>query len=588
MIKIEREQKILAMLEEQDILPMRSLYAALPEVSNVTVRRDVGELAKQGKLLRVRGGVRRIPDATGVPALGDELSRTLVADLSVPDDEDVRSFEQVDVIILPPIEAQLARTLQTRAKRSGVFCLDESWPDGAGTYLGVDNERAGFDVGCLAGQEFARRGGSLNCLVIGHDQLTNTRQRALGFLKGLRETFAGEVQAVSVDAGGIYMEAFRQARDALEAMPQIDVIFGINDHSALAAVDSLRLNRRTDVSVYCVGGEGVALFNELDKGEMLKGVAAMFPQVVARSAIHAVGQFFGNQRSSGAVITPHRIITPANLPDYFLRRDNQWTLRPDVLTRLAPKVAPKGQSDAAHSILFIRHYPAHDWYRILSHELEHACSSAGYEFHRVSLKSQVMDELRHTRREIAVRASKLVAAGDTISINDGEVSRYLARSLLKQEALTVATNSLAIMEILSANPGITVLLTGGKYRAESRDLIGPNMRATLLNIRIDTAFLSVDGISMDFGASCSDEHKAQCAATFAEFSRQTVVLADHSVVGEDANFKAVDMKEIRWIVTDFGVPAQQRVDYSTQGVRMIISNEAQRSQQATTRRRPGS
>jgi DeoR/GlpR family transcriptional regulator of sugar metabolism len=197
----------------------------------------------------------------------------------------------------------------------------------------------------------------------------------------------------------------------------------------------------------------------------------------------------------------------------------------------------------------------------------------GYEYHTGSVKAQVLDELRHTRREIASRASKLVQPGDVIIINCGEASRHLAMALREHKQLTVITNCLPIMEVLSSYPQIKVMLTGGEYRQRSRDLVGPSVTTLLQNIRIDSAFLSVDGLSMDFGASCSDERDAECVSIFSKFSRKTVVLADHSIMGEDANFRGVTLQQIDDIVTDFGVPANQRIDYSARGVGMIMAGD---------------
>lgn len=567
------------MLKKKSIVSVKQLYAALSDVSNVTVRRDIARMAEEGKLLRVRGGVQRIESsgpATGtlaLPAPESELVTSIAADLNLPEDDDIQNLQQVDVIILPPLEGRLAQTIRYRAQRTGMLCLDESSPDGDGAYLGVNNKRAGFDIGSLAGHEFSDRGGELHCLVIGHDNLSNTRDRAFGFLEGLRESFPGEVHAITVDAGGVYMEAYRQTRGALEAFPQINLIFAINDHSILAAINAARSLQRTDIAAYCVGGEGSPMFEELQNNQMLRGFAAMFPQVVARSAVNAITRFFAAEHKADPVITPHRVITSENLADYYHKSQGEWELQPSAMEELTPLLSAKKNKANTHSVLFIQHYPTHPWYRTLSGELRRCCEQMGYEYHTASVKSQVLDELRHTRREIAARASKLVKPGDAIIINGGETSRQMAMALRDHKQLTVITNSLPVMEILADYPALKVMLTGGEYRSRSRDLVGPSIATILQNIRIDSAFLSVDGLSMDFGVSCADERGAECIGIFSKFSRKTVVLADHSIVGEDANFRAVPLQDIDDIVTDFGVPAKQRIDYSAQGVSMIAAGD---------------
>lgn len=573
MIKSERDRIILSKLDQKEIVSVRELYAALADVSAVTVRRDVLRLAKQGKLERVRGGVMR-KEARKVEAqpLDDDFASSIASDLDLQDDDDEHTIENIDAVILPPIEGQLARTIHRRARRTGVLCLDESRPDGDGVYLGVDNDAAGFNMGELAAADH-REQARLQCLIVGHDGLTNTRQRQAGFLRGLRETFSGDVQSVFVDARGIYMEAFRQTRDALESIPDIDLIFAINDHSMLAAIDAARSLRRRNVAGYCVGGEGGLVFDELQKGDILRGFSAMLPPVVARSALNAITEFYAKPKTIQPIVTPHHVITSDNLTDYYECIDGEWQLLASVAEALAPMRQPLKEDSRDHSILFVQHYPTHHWYRSLSMELQRHCKKMGYEYHTASLKSQIVDEMRHTHREIAARAAQLVKPGDTVILNRGHTSRRLAVALHDIKPLTVITNSLSVLDALANSTETKVILTGGEFRKSQRDLVGPGMHATLQNVRADIAFYSVDGLSKPFGVSFDDEHDAQSVSVFMQFARRNVVLADHTVMEQDTSFRAAPFEQVDDIVTDFGVSPRQRIDYSATGMSLIVAGD---------------
>lgn len=582
MIKSKREQDILAMLEDSNIVSVRELYAALSDVAPVTVRRDIARLAREGKLVRVRGGIRRKEPvaarpgpAAGGPSLGTALAEDIAADLDLHEFDDARDLQRVDVIVLPPIDARAARTLRHAVRRSGVFCLDESSPDGEGTYVGVDNDGAGCDVGRLAGREReAARGARLDCLVVGQDSLAGTRDRIAGFMRGLRESFPGGVDAIGV-GGGIYFEAFRQTRDALSAFPHIGLVFATTDHSMHAALDAARSLQRTDIAIYGVGGEGAPIFEELERNDLLRGFAAMFPEVVARSAVNAMTRYFAARRSPPPVITPHRVLTPANLSDCYERREGRWQIRPALIEELTPLLpAAERGPRKRHSVLFVLNYPPQDWQRTLSAQMQGCCRSLGYEYHAASIRSQVRDVLHYTRREIAARAAQLVRSGDTIAINGGKLALETAGALRGQQRITVVTNSLPVLNVLAESPGIRVLLTGGVYRREPRSLAGPSVGSMLSNLRIDTALLSVDGLSTDFGASCADEEDAACVRLLAAHSRRSVVLADHSILGEDASYRALTLERIDAIVSDFGVPAQQRIDFGKRDIALIIAGDA--------------
>lgn len=59
MLKINRKNKILQMLQQSDVLTYQELAEAL-NVSTMTVRRDVAELSKENAIIKEHGGVRRV------------------------------------------------------------------------------------------------------------------------------------------------------------------------------------------------------------------------------------------------------------------------------------------------------------------------------------------------------------------------------------------------------------------------------------------------------------------------------------------------------------------------------------------------
>ena len=93
------------------------------------------------------------------------------------------------------------------------------------------------------------------------------------------------------------------------------------------------------------------------------------------------------------------------------------------------------------------------------------------------------------------------------------------------------------MERLNGVPGVKVIMTSGEYHAKHRCLVGPSLGALFETLRVDKAFLSVDGVTARFGASSADERLALAARRFIDASRETFVLADHSIVGVDANHR---------------------------------------------------
>ena len=55
-MKQDRQEFILRKLRQQNEIRITEIHAALPEVSEMTVRRDLDEMAEQGLLVRTHGG----------------------------------------------------------------------------------------------------------------------------------------------------------------------------------------------------------------------------------------------------------------------------------------------------------------------------------------------------------------------------------------------------------------------------------------------------------------------------------------------------------------------------------------------------
>jgi DeoR/GlpR family transcriptional regulator of sugar metabolism len=556
MIAGEREATILELLQERGVISLQTLLARCPGVSAVTLRRDLARLEVQGKLQRTHGGAvqvrRREPIA---PAAPEEAQRLF------------------DGLVLPPVSGRWAHTLRQQAMRRGMPFLAESAPQVGGVYLGPTNHAAARELGLRAGREHGARSSTAELLLVALEALPNTRERVEGFLAGFTETFPGKLIAHRVDGRGIFKEAMRQTMDAFRTRPTIDVVFGVNDHTILGALEVAR-QIGAPVVGYSVGGEGGALFDELARGGALRATLALFPEVVGRLAVDTICRRFAGEDLGEAVITPSEILTPETLADFYRRDGEQWRLRPEVLERMCEGRLYSGPSVAGRSIGFMLHYPSHEWYRNLAAAMRQRCAEFGVSFVARNAEDEVAEQLRGIRRVIGAAAAAAVRPRETLLIDGGECSRYFAEALKSTgRELTVVTNALAILEILVGTPGIKVLLTAGEYRASTRSLVGPSVGALLDTIRVDKAFVSPDGVSPAFGLSFEDERTALVCRRFCDVAREVIVLADHSVVGLESNVQAVRPKQFHTVFTDAGTLSSHRFDLSSAGLRVIVADE---------------
>jgi len=569
MIKEQRHARILSILRQQGVVSVEELQRFMPGVAAVTLRRDLAQLDELGALRRRHGGAA-LPDETLVRAKGS-LPGADVTPLA-------SDLESLDAVILPPISGRGSDVLRREIVRRGIPFIAESAPQSGGAYLGPDNFAAGKELGKLAGREMGDRPVSL--LVIGVAELLNTRERVEGFEAGLAEAGVKPIAIHRVNGQGSYRIGLRVAHDAFAADEEINLVFAVNDHAAIAGIEvAQRLDRQ--VTVYSMGGESAGFMARLAEPGPLRAVGALFPEVVGRLAIDMAVLGILGQNSSDT-ITPHAVITPETLADYFEMGAEGWRLREDVLERLGSMhLSFQAKLLRSRRIGFLPHYPAHDWYRSMAAAMQVRCKLYGAALVVSPPHHGISAEIARLRREIAQSAAQLIRPGMVVALNEGQANTFLAEELRSLAAhkpeqvqgITVVTNAFDVLHALEDVSAIKVILTAGEYQKADRCLVGPSLGAIFERVRPHLAFIAVDGVTPGFGLSSLDERRALAALRFINAAEIGIVLADSVALGSDANHRIAGISQIRSVLTDDGALPEDRQRFRSVGIDVLIAGE---------------
>ena len=171
--------------------------------------------------------------------------------------------------------------------------------------------------------------------------------------------------------------------------------------------------------------------------------------------------------------------------------------------------------------------------------------------------------LRTQQKEsIAQAAAALVTPGMVVGLSGGTTTTAIAAALAARDDLgsglgsgsgiTVVTNAVNIAAQLATRPDIKVVVTGGVIHSRSYELVGPFVEQLLRGIRLDIAFIGVNGMDADAGATTQDEREAAVNRMMAARAGRAVVVTDSSKLGRVA-FAAVGGAELfPVILTDDG------------------------------------
>ena len=149
-------------------------------------------------------------------------------------------------------------------------------------------------------------------------------------------------------------------------------------------------------------------------------------------------------------------------------------------------------------------------------------------------------------------AAALVREGETVVLDSGTTTRYIARHLAARRNLVVITTSLAVLEELAGSTGIQVRLTGGVYRRISHDLCGSAVDEALGNIYADRVFFGAAALSSRKGAMNYDPEMPK---SILQAGKQRVLVIDSSKVGIEAVYRLCPIESCDLVITDRGVKA---------------------------------
>jgi DeoR/GlpR family transcriptional regulator of sugar metabolism len=182
---------------------------------------------------------------------------------------------------------------------------------------------------------------------------------------------------------------------------------------------------------------------------------------------------------------------------------------------------------------------------------------------------QRMGYQQDAKRAIARAAVALVQPGQTVLIDGGTTTFYLAQELMGQ-SLQLVTNSLPIANLFLNDENVELILTGGLMYPRYGVLLGPTAENTLSTIHTKTLFLSVAGVH---NGSLYNQNVllVQAEQRMMAQAQEVVLLVDSSKFGQQALARLCQLDEIDTVVTDSGISEEHRRAIEEAGCQVIVA-----------------
>ncbi|MCQ0988768.1 DeoR/GlpR family DNA-binding transcription regulator [Jiella marina] len=165
-----------------------------------------------------------------------------------------------------------------------------------------------------------------------------------------------------------------------------------------------------------------------------------------------------------------------------------------------------------------------------------------------------MNQQPEEKRALAALAARQVRNGDTLMIDSGSTTTYVAQALLGHRDLFVITNGTEIARILGRGTGNRVHVTGGEVRPDDNGIFGETAVAFMRQFRTRLAILSIGAVHRTSGFMDFHLQEAEIARCMIEQSLSTMVVADHTKFSNLAPVAVCGFDRVNMLVCDQSPP----------------------------------
>jgi DeoR/GlpR family transcriptional regulator of sugar metabolism len=173
------------------------------------------------------------------------------------------------------------------------------------------------------------------------------------------------------------------------------------------------------------------------------------------------------------------------------------------------------------------------------------------------------------KRRIGQAASELIQDGEAIYLGSGTTVLELTRILRVRKGLTLITNSLPVLNLLSGTEN-TIVCLGGMLRPTELSFIGYITEQALAEVRADKVIIGARAISLEHGLTNDYLPETLTDRAILRAGQEVIVLADHTKFGRVATAMLMPVESVNTIITDKMTDKDFIEDLEERGIRVII------------------
>lgn len=176
-------------------------------------------------------------------------------------------------------------------------------------------------------------------------------------------------------------------------------------------------------------------------------------------------------------------------------------------------------------------------------------SSTAYEMAR----QEKMNIMAQEKKSIAKKAVEYIRDGDTLYLDTGTTTYFVATELKRFKNLTVITSDLTISCMVELDPTSSLIVTGGVRRYEYGTLVGVPADNFLRDIRINTCILGADALGLNGEITNAHLGEANLKKIAIQNSNFRILVTDHTKISKRSLALVGNTAEFDVVIIDNGI-----------------------------------
>lgn len=173
------------------------------------------------------------------------------------------------------------------------------------------------------------------------------------------------------------------------------------------------------------------------------------------------------------------------------------------------------------------------------------------------------------KQRIARLAAAQIRHGDSVMLDTGSTTAYVAQALAEHSDLLVVTNCTEIATRLAGRN--RVYLAGGEVRADDGAVFGAPAIHFVEQFRTRHAVLSIGAVDPVHGLMDFHLQEAEFSRALMRRAERAVVVTDHTKFGAHAPVRVCGFEEIDLLVTDRAPPPDLARRLAEAGVELMVA-----------------